>query len=266
MSGLDIYRWSLAQIVKVYPSLVDLLVGDTTLAGSRDLASVTVTQGSAADLVATPSGSVTHLCMDPPYYDNVMYAELSDFFYVWEKRTLGTLYPSFFRAALTDKENEAVANPARFEAMGRRKAELATLDYESKMTAIFAESGRVLRDDGVLTVMFTHKRAEAWDTLGTSLLESGFTIETSWPVNTEAENSSHQKNLNSAASTIMLVCRKRTSAGSTGKVFLDDIEGEIRRAQLQEGPRSRSHRAGGGRRAPEQRGSTSPRPGAGSGP
>ena len=60
------------------------------------------------------------------------------------------------------------------------------------MTAIFAECDRVLRDDGVLTVMFTHKRAEAWDALGMGLLQAGFTIETSWPVNTEAENSSHQ--------------------------------------------------------------------------
>ncbi len=94
--------------------------------------------------------------------------------------------------------------------MGRRKKELADLDYETKMTAIFAESRRVLRDDGVLSVMFTHKRAEAWDTLGMGLLQAGFTIETSWPVNTEAENSLHQANMNSAASTIMLVCRKRS--------------------------------------------------------
>ena len=57
------------------------------------------------------------------------------------------------------------------------------------MTAIFAECDRVLRDDGVMTVMFTHKRAEAWDTLGMALMEAGFTIETSWPVNTESEHS-----------------------------------------------------------------------------
>lgn len=97
--------------------------------------------------------------------------------------------------------------------MGRRKKELADLDYETKMTAIFAEAHRVLRVDGVLSVMFTHKRAEAWNTLGMSLLQAGFTIETSWPVNTEFENSLHQANMNSAASTIMLVCRKRDVPG-----------------------------------------------------
>ena len=98
------------------------------------------------------------------------------------------------------------------------------------MTAIFAEARRVLRDDGVLSVMFTHKRAEAWDTLGMGLLQAGFTIETSWPVNTESEHSLHQANMNSAASTIMLVCRKRDDRDGARKVYLDDIEQDIRQA------------------------------------
>ena len=113
------------------------------------------------------------VCIDPPYYDNVMYAELADFFYVWEKRTLGLIHPDLFTADLCDKKNEAVANPARFADAGRPKKELATADYEAKMAAIFAECHRVLADDGVMTVMFTHKRAEAWDTLGTALMEAG---------------------------------------------------------------------------------------------
>ena len=66
---------------------------------------------------------------------------------------------------LADTVNEAVANPARFVSLGspKRAKELANADYQAKMQAIFAESYRVLRDDGVMTVMFTHKRAEAWD-------------------------------------------------------------------------------------------------------
>ena len=98
------------------------------------------------------------------------------------------------------------------------------------MTAIFTEARRLLRDDGVLSVMFTHKRAEAWDTLGMGLLQAGFTIETSWPVNTEAETSLHQTNMNSAASTIMLVCRKREEREGSAHVYLDDIEPDIRQA------------------------------------
>ena len=228
-----LYSWCLDQLTDAYGGIAELLdgTGRDTSADRRLDREVTVTQGSAATL-ALKDGSVAHLCMDPPYYDNVQYAEIADYFYVWEKRTLGRLVPEYFVEDLTDKENEAVANPARFAVMGRRKNELADLDYEAKMTAIFAESRRVLRDDGVLSVMFTHKRAEAWDTLGMGILQAGFTIEASWPVNTESEVSLHQANMNSAASTIMLVCRKRENA-SAGRAYLEDIEPEIREAARQ---------------------------------
>ena len=227
-----LYGWCLDQLLDAYGGIARLL--DESGASDSDIddrlpRSVRVTQGSAASL-PLDAESVTHICMDPPYYDNVMYAELADYFYVWEKRTLGRLVPEFFRDDLTDKDNEAVANPARFAAMGKRKRELADLDYEAKMTAVFADARRVLSDDGVLSVMFTHKRAEAWDTLGMGLLQAGFTIETSWPVNTEFEHSMHQANMNSAASTIMLVCRKRGDRDDDHKVYLDDIEQNIRQA------------------------------------
>jgi hypothetical protein len=94
------------------------------------------------------------------------------------------------------------------------------------MTAIFDECHRVLRDEGVLTVMFTHKRAEAWDTLGMALMEAGFTIETSWPVKTESEQSLHIAKKSSAQSTIMLVCRKRAESSQT--TFFEDVEAEVR--------------------------------------
>lgn len=230
-----LFEWCLNRLVANYEEIAVLL--DET--GAADLGAsnridrhVSITQGSATSL-SLADGSIVHVCMDPPYYDNVMYAELADFFYVWEKRTLGRLLPEYFRDSLTDKDNEAVANPARFAALGKRKKELADLDYETKMTAIFSEARRVLADNGVLSVMFTHKRAEAWDTLGMGLLQAGFTIEASWPVNTEKETSLHQANMNSAASTIMLVCRKNAHASGGQRVYLDDIESDIRRAARQ---------------------------------
>ena len=229
----ELYPWCLEQIVDAYRELATLLapadagplrpLGDLTVPGP-----VTITGENAANLQMS-SGQATLICIDPPYYDNVMYAELADFFYVWEKRTLGLVYPELFIEELTDKKNEAVANLARFADAGRRKKGLANADYEAKMTAIFAECHRVLADDGVLTVMFTHKRAEAWDTLGMALMEAGFTIETSWPVNTESEQSLHQAKKNAAASTIMLVCRKRP-AGSDDTSFFEDLEAEVRAA------------------------------------
>jgi putative DNA methylase len=229
----DLYPWALGQVLKSYREIAKLYddTGYDLNEGRSWPREVTVTQGSGADVPALADGSVAHLCMDPPYYDNVMYAELSDFFYVWEKRTVGRVLPELFPGDLADKENEAVANVARFASMGKRKKALAEADYEAKMTAIFTEAKRALRDDGVLTVMFTHKRAEAWDTLGMGLLKAGFTIEASWPVNTESETSLHQAGLNSAASTIMLVCRKRaTDRAAASDVYLEDIEGEVRAA------------------------------------
>ena len=160
-----------------------------------------------------------------------MYAELSDFFYVWAKRTLGEIWPDLFSYELTNKRDEAVANPSRFSSAGRDKGKLAYDDYEAKMSAIFNECHRVLRDDGVLTVMFTHKSAEAWDGLGSALLQAGFTIETSWPVNTEPTASLHQARQNSAASTIFLACRKRLAADSRAEyIYLSEIEAEVQAA------------------------------------
>jgi len=125
--------------------------------------------------------------MDPPYGANVMYAELSDFFYVWLKRTAGLVVPELFTHRLTDKQSEAVANKAHFK--GQKGAEaLANRDYQEKMATIFAESRRVLKPNGIMTVMFTHKDTSAWDALTKGLIETGFIITASWPVNTEAEN------------------------------------------------------------------------------
>jgi hypothetical protein len=155
-----------------------------------------------------------------------MYAECSDFFYVWMKRTLGDVHPGFFTEELTNKDDEAVANVARFADMGRKRTALALSDYERKMAGAFREMHRVLRDDGVLTVMFTHKKVEAWDTLATSLIGAGFKICSSWPVHTESEHSLHQAKKNSAASTIMLTCRKREASGEP--VWWDDLKGRVR--------------------------------------
>ena len=159
-----------------------------------------------------------------------MYAELSDFFYVWEKHTLGVIWPDIFCNEFTNKRDEAVANPARFISAGKDKAKVANDDYEAKMAAIFNECHRVLRDDGVLTVMFTHKSAGAWDGLGSALLQAGFTIETSWPVSTEPTTSMHQARQNSAASTIFLACRKRPARRAGGRVYLSGIEAGVRAA------------------------------------
>ena len=189
---------------------------------------ITCKPGDALDHIG--DASIDVIVMDPPYYDNVMYAELSDFFYVWLKRTAGYVYPEFFTRPLTDKENEAVANPAKFK--GEKGAKnLAYLDYRERMAAIFAECRRTLKPDGVMTLMFTHKATGAWDALAKGLMEAGFVITASWPINTEAEGSLHIKDKSAANSTIFLVCRPRPARSDDDEtLFWEDLEPIVRKA------------------------------------
>lgn len=184
---------------------------------------VTITCKPGSDLDHVPDESVDAVIMDPPYGANVMYAELSDFFYVWLKRTAGLVFPEFFRRYLTDKDSEAVANKAHFR--GQKGADaLANRDYQEKMAAIFAECRRVLKPSGIMTVMFTHKDTGAWDALTKGLIEVGFIITASWPVNTEAEGSLHIKDKAAANSTIFLVCRPRPAEQGDETTYWEDVE------------------------------------------
>lgn len=226
--GLD---WAIGQVIDAYRGIARLAQPARLplwqRTGGSPVERLRISQGDARNLGHLADGSVHVVCIDPPYYDNVQYAELSDFFYVWLKRTAGHLYPDWFAGALTDKDAEAVANPARFAALGRRKQEMAHRDYTRKMQDIFRECFRVLRPDGVLTVMFTHKQVEAWDALATALIEAGFQIVSSWPVHTESEHSLHQAKKNAAQSTILLACRKRPPGD--GPVWWDELRGELAR-------------------------------------
>jgi adenine-specific DNA methylase len=191
---------------------------------------VTITCKSGDHLDHIEAGSIDAVVMDPPYYDNVMYAELSDFFYVWLKRTAGYLEPGLFRRQLTDKDQEAVANLARFKGQKGAKV-LAGRDYQERMAAIFAECRRVLKPDGVLTLMFTHKATGAWDALTTGLMKAEFIITASWPINTEAEGSLHIKDKSAANSTIFLACRPRKSQATTvEKLYWEDVEPLVAKA------------------------------------
>jgi putative DNA methylase len=164
--------------------------------------------------------------IDPPYEANVMYAELADFFYVWLKRTAGLVYPELFRTRLTDKDNEAVANQAKYAGQKGAKA-LAVRDYRDRMERIFAECRRVLKPDGIMTLMFTHKATGAWDALTKGLVEAGFVVTASWPINTEAEGSLHIKDKAAANSTIFLVCRPRIVPDTP--MWWEDLEHEVAR-------------------------------------
>lgn len=194
--------WGLSQVIDAYKGMAELLRPVHEHTGGNP--PLRIINGTAGYLGAVADGSVDLVCMDPPYYNNVQYAELSDYFYVWQRRTLADLYPELFRRRLTEKRDEAVANPARDGGPEPAKAE-----YQRLMAEIFRECRRVLRDDGLMTLMFTHKEQAAWETLTRSLIEAGWTITASFPVESEGENSMHQRDMAAAASSIFIACRKR---------------------------------------------------------
>lgn len=228
------YEWVISQVGKALHELIDLLGqssdGKLQFATLRPKPKVQVTCMSG-DSLAIADASVDCVVMDPPYYDNVMYAELADFFYVWLKRTAGVIYPDLFVSHLTDKDREAVANPAKFAGQKGGAKNLAGREYQRRMASIFTEQRRVLKPDGIMTVMFTHKAAGAWDALTTGLIEAGFTITASWPVNTEFEASMHIIGKSAARSTIFLVCRVRevTTANAESR-YWEEVEPTVRQA------------------------------------
>lgn len=198
-SGL---RWALSQVTDAYKGISELALSvHRAQDGSLPLR---IVNGSAGNMSEVATGTVDLVCFDPPYYDNVQYGELSDFYYVWQKRGLRDVFPGLFSRRQVNKTDEAVANPTRDGSAANAKAA-----YERLMSEIFAECRRVLSDDGVMTLMFTHKKQEAWETLTRSLIESGWVITACMPVESESGYSTHQMNMASAASTIFITCRKR---------------------------------------------------------
>ncbi|MBM4273485.1 MAG: DUF1156 domain-containing protein [Deltaproteobacteria bacterium] len=221
--------WAVDNVLEAYEQLAKL-------PRSPQARAAEITQGSAASLPHLADGSVTAVVVDPPYAENVQYAELADFFYVWLKRTQGHRRPEWFSTYLCETDQEAVVNVSRHRQAdsGGKKAAATTQAqafYREIMTRVFQECHRLLRDDGLLTVMFTHKKQEAWESLFNSLITAGFCITATWPVKTESEHSLNQANKNAAQSTVILVARKRPAAAQVGFFDLTMQEAIRRKAR-----------------------------------
>ena len=164
-----------------------------------------ILQGSATEL-PYPDDYFDAVFTDPPYYDNVNYSALSDFFYVWLKRTVGDLYPDLFVTPVTRKDEEIVADPNR-----QGGSEQARLFFEQKITQAFREIRRVLKPDGIAVIVFAHKTTAAWETIISALLEAGLHLTASWPIHTEMGARLNAQETAALASSIYMVCRKRTT-------------------------------------------------------
>ena len=162
----------------------------------------TITQSSATSLPYSDD-YFDAVFTDPPYYDNVPYSYLSDFFYVWLKRTVGHIYPDLFATPLTPKKNEIVVysnRPGGFEE-GKRF-------FEDMLKKSFKEIYRVLKPNAIAVIVYAHKSTSGWETLINSLLDSGLIMTGAWPINTEMQARLRAKESAALASSIYIICRK----------------------------------------------------------
>jgi len=158
---------------------------------------------------------------DPPYYDNVPYSYLSDFFYVWLKRSVGDLYPELFSTSLTPKKNEIVAYST-----GTGGVEAGKRQFEEMLSKAFREIQRVLKSNGLAVIVYAHKTTEGWETLINSLLDSGLVMTAAWPVNTEMNARLNSQETASLASSIYIVARK---VKRSGIAFYNEVREELKK-------------------------------------
>jgi putative DNA methylase len=179
-----------------------------------------VLQASATQL-PYPDNYFDAVFTDPPYYDNINYAELSDFFYVWLKRILGDLYPELFSTPLVPKTKEIVANPLR-----QGNKDKAKNFFESNLKKSFQEIYRVLKPDGIVIIVYTHKSTSGWETVLNALLDSNLVVTATWPIDTEMKARLNAKENASLASSIYIVCRK-IKKQETG--YFNEVKEEIKK-------------------------------------
>jgi len=170
---------------------------------------------------------------DPPYYDNIGYADLSDFFYVWLRRSLKSVYPDVFSTLLVPKSQELVATPYRHGS--KNKAEAFFMDG---MKEVVKNMSTYSHSQYPITIFYAFKQAEntdegivstGWETFLQAILAAGFAITGTWPMRTELGNRMVGMGTNALASSIVLVCRKRPQDTSmtTRRDFLNALKREL---------------------------------------
>ena len=179
---------------------------------------------------------------DPPYYDNIGYADLSDYFYVWMRQSLKNTYPKLFRTMLVPKNEELIATPYRHDG----SVEKARNFFEDGMYKTCCQIHAYAREDVPVTIYYAFKQSESesdeksgkkiastgWETMLSAIIRSGFSITGTWPMRTEQTYRSVGMGTNALASSIVLVCRKRpeTAMSCTRRDFINALHREMRPA------------------------------------
>lgn len=171
---------------------------------------VNIICGSSTDLKSyLPNKSVDLIITDPPFGDNINYAELADFFLVWLNRPLSKIFPTVFTNSESPKSLEAVTNKARHPGKSTDGKANADLMYDRLLTLCWKESARVLKDGGILAFTFHHDQDVAWIGVLESLFNAGFLIEATFPVRSDAKRGDGHVGAQKIEFDIVHVCKKR---------------------------------------------------------
>jgi putative DNA methylase len=244
--------WDYTEVNPLAGAAGDLLVslkGITSVIEKGELISA-IGYSCQSDAASEVDRSIIPLIStDPPYYDNVGYADLSDFFYVWLRRSLNTIYPELFKTMLVPKAQELVATPYRFGGSKSKAQEF----FETGLGQAFEHMRAIQHPDYPLSVYYAFKQAESesdgndsdgessngksskaiastgWETMLEGLIRSGFTITGTWPVRTERASRSVSLGTNALASSIVLVCRPRPidAPVASRREFLNALRAEL---------------------------------------
>jgi putative DNA methylase len=204
---------------------------DHAIIGISQSPGVNINQASAINHVF---GDLDAIVTDPPYYDAIPYSDLMDFFYIWQRRTLYDLAPDYkkvYGERLTPKWNhetndgELIDDDSRFSGDKTKSKS----NYENGMGRVFQSCYQSLNADGRLVIVFAHKAPDAWETLVAAIIQSGFVVDGSWPIQTEMGNRTRALSAAALSSSVWLVCRKRSDSARPGwdNRVLEDMRANI---------------------------------------
>jgi putative DNA methylase len=228
---------------RTYASLCEVLDRLTIDASEGQVAQFDATAISSLPIETSPLIST-----DPPYYDNICYADLSDFFYVWLRLSAGSMYPELFSTLLTPKSNELIASTYRFNG----DSEQAGKFFEDGLRKAFCEFVKLQDSTFPITVYYAFKQSEddenegeisvastGWETMLEGLVNTGYSITGTWPTRSELDTRNVGRDANALASSIVLVCRPRIrgAISTSRREFLSALKKELAPAlhQLQQG-------------------------------
>ena len=208
-------------------SIESVLEGIGATLSAADGSTSVVQMGSATNI---PYGDeyFDAICADPPYYDSMHYSKSADFFYVWLRRAIGhmSMYKKLFRGVSSPSRYEVVQTTGDVRNLDRTSSLLRNKDdYQNLMTKSLQEMCRVLKYDGILTLVYAHKSTDGWETLIQAMLDAGFVVTAAWPIDAESQTRMGAQDTASLASSIYMVGRKWKKKP---KAYYRDVLEELR--------------------------------------